>query len=79
MGNRLDGLDAAGELWFPQGGVHETLGKEPTMKTKSIRVSLYRSIVAVAVAAFVFTSALAQKLTVNSADYPTLGNPTSAI
>jgi len=49
------------------------------MKTKSIRVSLYRSIVAVAVAAFVFTSALAQKLTVNSADYPTLGNPTSAI
>jgi hypothetical protein len=49
------------------------------MKTRSTPVSLVRLILAVAAIAFILTSAMAQKLTVNSADYPTLGNATSAI
>lgn len=49
------------------------------MKTRSTPRTIARPILTLAVAAFVLTSAFAQKLTVNSADYPTLGNPTSAI
>jgi len=49
------------------------------VKTRSTPRTIARPILSLAVTAFVLTSALAQKLTVNSADYPTLGNPTSAI
>lgn len=49
------------------------------MKTQLIPVSLYRSIVTLAAAVFVFASAFAQEPAVKTADYPTVGNSTSAI
>ena len=49
------------------------------MKTRSTSALVVRPILTLATAALVFTSAFAQKLALNSTDYPTLGNPTSAI
>lgn len=50
-----------------------------TMKTRSTTVSIVRSFLTLLAAVTVLTSAFAQKLAVNSADFPALGNPTSAI
>jgi hypothetical protein len=46
---------------------------------RSTSALVVRPILTLAAAAVVFNSAFAQKLTLNSTDFPTLGNPTSAI
>jgi sugar lactone lactonase YvrE len=49
------------------------------MNTRSTPIPFVKSIFALTAVTFALGSATAQKLTVNSADYPTLGNPTSAV
>jgi hypothetical protein len=49
------------------------------MKARSNSALMLSSILALTAVTFVVASAFAQKFSVDSADYPTLGNPTSAI